>query len=190
MVALFRRANLVYFRHTQHSPELLTPAILARAKKRSYANYLYQRTANIWATRDDLLAYEQALELEAEVDALLEGPTSSTSSGTRNRSTISRTPAPTAGRLTTPATPVKGVKATSSPVASRSPRKAPAGVEEEESVRTRNAREVKAILDQVLPKWQALVEEKGEEDPRRRGLERFHHGGCIDMCEAPIFRVN
>ena len=128
MVALFRRANLVYFRHTQHSPELLTPAILARAKKRSYANYLYQRTANIWATRDDLLAYEQALELEAEVDALLEGPTSSTSSGTRNRSTISRTPAPTAGRLTTPATPVKGVKATSSPVASRSPRKAPAGV--------------------------------------------------------------
>lgn len=188
MVALFRRANLVYFRHTQHSPELLTPAILARAKKRSYANYLYQRTANIWATRDDLLAYEQALELEAEVDTLLEGPTS-TNGSARERSTTSRTPAPTAGRPTTPATPAKGGKATSSPVATRSPCKAPAGVEEEESVRTRNAREVKAILDQVLPKWQALVEEKGEEDPRRRGLERFHHGGCIDMCDALTFRV-
>ncbi|RPD66429.1 hypothetical protein L226DRAFT_479073 [Lentinus tigrinus ALCF2SS1-7] len=179
VVALFRRANLVYFRHTQHSPELLTPAILARAKKWSYADYPYQRTADIWVTRDDLLAYEEALALEAEVDAFLDGPTYANGSGARERSTASRTPAPTAGRWMTPVTPAKGRKAVNSPVATRSTQKGLAGTEEEESVRTKNAREVKAILKQVLPRWKDLVVEKGENDPRRRGLERFDCGHIL-----------
>ncbi|KAI0723944.1 hypothetical protein C8T65DRAFT_714858 [Cerioporus squamosus] len=179
VVALFRRANLVYFRSTQHSPDMLTSAILSRAKKRSYAEYPYQRTPGIWATREDLLAYEEALVIEAEVDVLLEGLTPANGFGARGRSTASRTPAPTGGRLKTPITPAKGGNNVNSPVVIRSTQKGPSGNGEEESVRQQNAREVKAILEQVLQRWKDLVAEKGEDNPQRRGLERFECGHIL-----------
>ena len=90
VVALFQRANLVYFRNTIHTPDMLTSAVLAAAKKRSYANYPFVRTADIWASRQDLIAYEGALAIEAKVDQLLEGTTFNTG---RGRSTVSKTPA-------------------------------------------------------------------------------------------------
>ncbi|OBZ69278.1 hypothetical protein A0H81_10732 [Grifola frondosa] len=61
---LFRRVHLVYFRSTQQVSTLLTPCILTRAHKRSYASYLFARTANIWSSRDELLEYEEAIDLE------------------------------------------------------------------------------------------------------------------------------
>lgn len=69
---------------------MLTAAILSTAKKREYAKYTYTRTADIWPTREDLIAYEEALALEAEVDLLLEGTTFN--AGARGRSTTSKTP--------------------------------------------------------------------------------------------------
>ncbi|RDX56460.1 hypothetical protein OH76DRAFT_1550917 [Lentinus brumalis] len=179
VVALFRRANLVYFRSTQHSPDMLTPAILSRAKKRSYADYPYHRTPNIWPTRDDLIAYEEALMIEAEVDVLLDGLTPSNSFGTRGRSSVSRTPAPTGGRLKTPITPAKDRKGIDSPVVTSSTQKGLGGGGEEETVRQRNAREVKAILEGLLQRWKDLVADKAEGDPRRRGLERFECGHIL-----------
>ena len=64
--------------------ELFLPAILSRAKKRNYADYVYERTTRIFASRQALIDYEAALKIEAEVDELMNGgstwPTSKRSS--------------------------------------------------------------------------------------------------------------
>lgn len=173
---MFRRVNLVYFRSTQYTEDLLTPALLARAKKREYAAYTCERTSDIWSTREDLLAYEEALEIEAQVVALLDGGGSAPNSDS-GRSTASRTPVPMAEyRFRTPVTPGRTTRA-SSAATSDSPvivKAEPAGQEETE--RVRNARKVKEVMGIVYPKWIDLVQAKGEEDPRRKGLERFDCG--------------
>ncbi|TBU49163.1 VRR-NUC domain-containing protein [Dichomitus squalens] len=181
VVALFRRANLVYFRSTQYTGELLTPALLARAKKREYAAYEFMRTRDIWPAREDLLAYEEALAIEAEVDALLEGTgfgRATPANGGQDRSTSSRTPVPLGGnRFRTPITPGRraGGAIPESPVVVKS--EPDAG--EEETERVRNARKVKEILERVYPKWVDLVQTKGERNPRRKGLERFDCGHIL-----------
>jgi Fanconi-associated nuclease 1 len=48
----------------------LTASILAYSKKRNYEDYKALRTADIWASREELIAYEKALRLEAEIDDL------------------------------------------------------------------------------------------------------------------------
>lgn len=59
----------VHCRHsTQYTFQLLTASILAYSKKRNYGDYKARRTAGIWASREELIAYEDALKLEAEVD--------------------------------------------------------------------------------------------------------------------------
>ena len=70
---------------------MLIPSILTKAKKRVYAKYKFVRTTHIWPTRGDLLAYEEALAIEAEVDQLLDGTAFNT--GARRHSTVSKTPA-------------------------------------------------------------------------------------------------
>jgi len=70
---LFRRLQLVFFRATTWSTDLFLPSILSRAKRRNYASYKYQRTINVFPTRERLLDYESALKLEAEIDQLLDG---------------------------------------------------------------------------------------------------------------------
>lgn len=171
VVALFRRANLVYFRSTQHTPELLTPAVLARAKKWKFAEYVYARTPDIWRTRAELLAYEDALAVEAEVDDLLDNVYGPGARG-RARSTMSRTPGP--GRTKTPVTPRKGTS-----VVADTPKGGKAVVQEdEESTRVKNARLMKDILESHYPRWQALVDTKpeGDDDGRRNALQRFECG--------------
>lgn len=91
---------------TQLTPKLMTPGILTRAKKRVYAPYTYARTACVWASRAELLAYENALEIEARIDEQLGGGWSAGGSGTRARSTKSQTPA--VGRARATATPARG----------------------------------------------------------------------------------
>jgi Fanconi-associated nuclease 1 len=48
----------------------LTASILAYSGRRKYADYKAHRTTNIWANREDLIAYEKALKFEAEIDEL------------------------------------------------------------------------------------------------------------------------
>jgi Fanconi-associated nuclease 1 len=50
---------------------LLTASILAYSKKRNYEDYKAHRTVDIWDSREELIAYEDALKLEAEVDNLM-----------------------------------------------------------------------------------------------------------------------
>ncbi|KAF9792817.1 VRR-NUC domain-containing protein [Thelephora terrestris] len=68
---LFLRMQLVYYRSTQYTTQLLTASILAYSKKRNYEDYKAHRTADIWDSREELIAYEDALKLEAEVDNLM-----------------------------------------------------------------------------------------------------------------------
>ncbi|KAI0707651.1 VRR-NUC domain-containing protein [Earliella scabrosa] len=173
VVALFRRVDLVYFRRTQYAVNLITPAILARAKKRTYASYLYIRTPNIWRSREELIAYEEALALEAEVDALLDGPGWNSGSGQKGRSTMSCTPAPMSRK--TPVTPGKGKGKAGSPVVLKGAVK----MEDDEPDRLKNARKVKEILDRVFPTWQDLVAATSEADPERKSLERFECGHIL-----------
>ncbi|KAI0076777.1 hypothetical protein K474DRAFT_1644316 [Panus rudis PR-1116 ss-1] len=94
VVKLFRRVNLVYYRSTQYTATMLTPSILSRAKKRNFAEIANSRTPDIWPSREALLQYEEALELEARVDGLLSGTVDVGVGAGRGRSVASRTPAP------------------------------------------------------------------------------------------------
>ncbi|KAI0780638.1 hypothetical protein BD413DRAFT_619127 [Trametes elegans] len=168
VVDLFRRANLVYFRSTQHTPDLLTPALLQRAKKWSYATYAHTRTPDIWRSREELLAYEQALKIEAEVDELLDNSYNVRGGRAgRDRSTMSRTPAPR--RTKTPA---------ETPGSTRGKN----DTEKDENVRVRNAREVVRIMEEHYGHWEALVASKpdpDEDEGRRAALQRFECGHVL-----------
>ncbi|KAF8503697.1 VRR-NUC domain-containing protein [Russula emetica] len=154
---LLRRLNLIYFRCTQYTPDILIPSILSRARRRTFHPYACARTSDIWPTRAALLAYERALELEAQIDAL-NSPL--TSNRARSRSVSSR-------------------------LASEPPLKSEAGLMREnplleddgdvkESQRARCAREVLVIFEVAYAEWKALGDSNC--DPRPRGLERFDRG--------------
>ncbi|KIJ69190.1 hypothetical protein HYDPIDRAFT_144969 [Hydnomerulius pinastri MD-312] len=170
--SIIHRANVVYFRLTQYTPDLLVAALLSRFKKRAYPTYTYERTKLIWPTRDALLEYEAALILEGQVDAYLGGDIPALG----GRAVGSKTPA--AVPLPTPVTPgnAKG----------KAKEKAPEGADEDgapdvkpDSIRVRGARMVKEIFENVYPRWKALIKTKGEEDGRGYGLERFDCGHVL-----------
>ncbi|KAI0672928.1 hypothetical protein C8Q78DRAFT_1122510 [Trametes maxima] len=181
VVTLFRRANLVYFRSTQYTPELLTPALLSRAKKRAYATYPYARTADIWRSRAELLAYEDPLRVEAEVDALLEFSEFKGGRGrgsTRDRSTMSMSMTPGPRRTMTPAAPASAQNGKAMIAEGGAPGEA------EGTVREQNARKVVEILEAVYPHWDALVRtkpdvESGEASARHKALQRFECGHIL-----------
>lgn len=148
------------------------------------------RTKDIWPSRCALLEYEKALEIEAEVDALLEGPGLVT--GARARSTASKTPGPLMQRFKTPITPRKDldIHASVSPRSTRSRVKSShldelddsRSLFNESSVdtsadtpRRQAAWAVRCILDDVYPRWQDMVSTKGECD-RPQSLIRFESG--------------
>ncbi|KAG8986284.1 hypothetical protein FRB90_004105, partial [Tulasnella sp. 427] len=69
---LVQRINLVFFRSTELSATLL-PLILSRTKasnpsRRNYPTYLHSRTTTIFPSRNALLTYEGALELEKRME--------------------------------------------------------------------------------------------------------------------------
>ncbi|KAI0699994.1 VRR-NUC domain-containing protein [Cytidiella melzeri] len=171
IVKLFQRMNVVYFRSTQYSSALLTQAILARCKKRNYAEVPYNRVVNIWESREALLRYEAALEWEAQIDEIWNTGESRTSRA-RSRSVASKTPGPVI-RLRSEHT--------------QSPDKREASIAHglneftatDDKPRTRDAKEVKAVFEKVYPLWRQLVAVEGEEDGRGNGLERFHHGHVL-----------
>ncbi|KZV88299.1 hypothetical protein EXIGLDRAFT_651295 [Exidia glandulosa HHB12029] len=73
VLALLRRLQIVFFRATMYAADLFLPSILARAKRRNYASYKYERTLNIFPSREQFLDYEKALKMESEMDMLLDG---------------------------------------------------------------------------------------------------------------------
>jgi Fanconi-associated nuclease 1 len=144
---------------TQYTPAILTPSILSRARRRTFHSYPCTRSSDIWPTRTALLAYERALELEAQIDAL-NSPLTPTRARSRSRSVSSR-------------------------LISGSPVKSEAGLTGEmplvegedvvkESQRICDAREVLAIFETAYAEWKTLGD--CNRDPRPRGLERFDRG--------------
>jgi Fanconi-associated nuclease 1 len=144
---------------TQYTPAILTPSILSRARRRTFHPYPCTRSSDIWPTRTALLAYERALELEAQIDAL-NSPLTPTRALSRSRSVSSR-------------------------LISECPVKSEAGLTREmplveddgvvkDSQRIRDAREVLAIFEIAYAEWKALGDANC--DPRPRGLERFDRG--------------
>lgn len=199
IVKLLRRINVVYFRkwvfngsrsintnstmiyRTQQVTSLLTESILAYAHKRSYTSYQYSRTHDIWSSRADLLAYEEALANEALVDEILEGTSSLVACA---RSTASRTPGPAAKRVKTPVTPKKNEKAKAESKMDVDNDLASVLGEEDghgsDGPSRRKARALKPIFEEVYNRWKILVKVKGEESGPPRGLERFECGVLYD----------
>jgi len=60
------RANR--YHRKQYTTQLLTASILVYSKRRNYEDYKACRTVDIWASQEELIAYEKALKLEAEID--------------------------------------------------------------------------------------------------------------------------
>lgn len=152
---------------TQYTPGILVTALLTRFGKRAYPGYDYERTKNVWPTRQALLDYEEVLILEGQIDTLLAGNVPVLG----GRAVGSKTPA--ARFLSTLVTPGN---------ASGSREEEDLGDEDTmpdvkpDNIRVRGARMIKDIFEQVYPRWQDLVKTKGEEDGRALGLERFHYG--------------
>ncbi|KAH9928150.1 VRR-NUC domain-containing protein [Fomitopsis serialis] len=176
---LLRRVNLVYFRKTQQAESMLTESILAYARKRSYTPYKHERTREIWPSRAALLAYEEALEKEAQVDAILDG-TSGISF--RARSSASRTPGPAAKRAKVSVTPHKNDKHKSKTEDLMDIENQP-GVDHESSEldgpSKRKAHALRPIFEETYERWKTMVHVKGEEVGRPRGLERFDCGHVL-----------
>ncbi|KDQ61078.1 hypothetical protein JAAARDRAFT_571662 [Jaapia argillacea MUCL 33604] len=178
---LFHRINIIYFRSTQHTTSLLLPSLLSFAKKRSYCERTYTRTPDIWNSRMEVLDYQRALKLEAEVDLLFGTAVVGDGVGGRGRGSGSGTPglSAVASRMSVgsqiPSTqampiPTQGMMMTQVGVG---------GEEQEEKQRVKNARAVKLLFEKVYDWWKRLVQTKGEVDARPRGLERFDCGHVL-----------
>ncbi len=73
---LISRINLIYYRTTitpqaGTAKSLMLPEILTTSHKRAYPSEIEPSRSTIWPTRDALLEYERALEIEAIVDESL-----------------------------------------------------------------------------------------------------------------------
>ena len=140
-----------------YTPTILTPSILSRAHRRTFQPYVCTRSPDIWPTRTALLAYEHALELEAQIDTLNSTTLSLARARSRSRSVTSHLLD----------SPVKGEpSATKENVGEDNPGN--------ESQRIRDARQVLAIFEIAYAEWKALGDSNG--NPRPRGLERFDRG--------------
>jgi Fanconi-associated nuclease 1 len=131
-----------------------------------------------------LLAYEEALALEARVDGILEATGIGGTRG-RSRSVASKTPAPgpasTSRQFKTPQTPASALKGKSQDKENLSvDEDVSMDVDEDMKVETpkvQDARLVKEIFQAIFPRWKDLLEAKEEEQEGRPcALERFHCG--------------
>ena len=153
---------------TEHEDAIITPCILAKAKKRNYQSFSHSRTPNIWPTREALLEYEEALQISAQMDELLSGATFPRN---RSRSIATKTPAPTKRSATT----------TPSKASLRGDKKGEeGGRRDDELVLQENPRNIAAkaakdLLEKVYPKWKSVLEVKPDAD-RPAALERFECG--------------
>ncbi|KAH8117012.1 VRR-NUC domain-containing protein [Phellopilus nigrolimitatus] len=197
--ALFHRLHIIYFRSTEHPTSLLTPALLRRCRKRYYPLYTYVRTPEIFTSREALVAYEEALRMEAAVDLMLEGNIDvelaqehidAWANGREKDATLNAPPPHTLrGRASSPTDINDGGKENQPDMRMIQARNrsvsvlAKVEVDDEppeanvkESQTIANARYIVSVFERVYPRWQELVEQRGELDARPHGLERFDEG--------------
>ena len=200
---LIERINVLDERATVFPKSLLLPALLTCFKKRTYPDYKYTRTSNIWSCREELIQYVAALELEAILDQALVLPNESPKLGTKNPGSTAFVPPTTPvprRNITTPLrtprsssavqyaeTPVSMKKQVSFEQRVESIEGGRESVLPETLVKMENAKKIKRVFDTViLPRWKALVAAK-QEDARVRplALERFEPGQqCVSLCIA------
>lgn len=70
--ALIDRVALVYYRGRPALGSLLTSGVLSRTRKCHFPSYRTRRTPDLFASRDALLQYEYALQLEETMDTQIE----------------------------------------------------------------------------------------------------------------------
>ncbi|KAK7204360.1 hypothetical protein BZA70DRAFT_280571 [Myxozyma melibiosi] len=71
-LAVFDRVHLVFYRARSFDESSLRKLILARISKRNFPSYFVLRSSEVFRTRDELLAYEEALKVQDEVDQAFE----------------------------------------------------------------------------------------------------------------------
>ncbi|KAH7034964.1 coiled-coil domain-containing protein MTMR15 [Microdochium trichocladiopsis] len=69
---LFERVHLVFYRSTEWTDKSLTAIILAKISRRNFPNYIVSRSANIFASRTQLLEFETSMRTEFAIDNILE----------------------------------------------------------------------------------------------------------------------
>jgi Fanconi-associated nuclease 1 len=149
---------------TQLPDKILTPSLLARVKKRYYPSYEFTRTTDIWKSREDLLQYEKALELEAMLREYLD-------SSRRNAD-------------------LSGHRVTTSPVDGKGGKEhEDLGTTDDCSPRVRAAQSVKMLFESVYQLWREMIttcasssEDVDDQARARRGLSRFECG-TLSCCE-------
>lgn len=70
--SLIDRVALVFYRGTMLGGTALTTAILARSRRRNYPAYQTQRSPRVFPSREHLLAFEEAIGVENEMEELLQ----------------------------------------------------------------------------------------------------------------------
>ena len=186
---------------TEHPTSLLTPALLRRCRKRYYPLYRYIRTTEIFSSREVLIAYEEALRMEAAIDMMLEGTIDvevaqehidAWAKGREGEYTaLVHPPHTLTARDYSPgdldlndAGKENDIRWMSSYPRSRSASvSAKIEIEDEmtsappkESQTVFNAKYVISVFERVYPRWKELVRERGEFEGRPQGLERFDEG--------------
>ncbi|KAK2466657.1 hypothetical protein APHAL10511_000915 [Amanita phalloides] len=182
---LVQRLHLICFRCTEQPTSLLLPALLTSFKKRTYPKYKYNRDNSIWPTREDLLAYEEALELEAHLEKVMNklpeknAPLAELVAPATPIGQILRTPKARFKAPKDPPTFGSGVKEeVVDPVEDAFALPEVTHVEEEEA-NIRKARRVKELLhEKIYPNWKVFIDAKTREgwSSRKPGLERFDPG--------------
>ncbi|KAL7629255.1 hypothetical protein AAE478_000775 [Parahypoxylon ruwenzoriense] len=81
---LFERVHLVFYRSTEWTEKSLTTIILAKISRRNFPDYIVSRSANIFASRAQLLEFETAMRTEHAVDNILESNGPVADEGFRN----------------------------------------------------------------------------------------------------------
>ena len=176
--AILHSGNLTRSVSTEHTQTLLTPALLTRFRKRSYPFYSYTRTPYIWSTREDLLAYESALQLEASVlgliDRNVDGIPKEGSSGPLVERDLAHDPRSKV-HLSTPVAEqnkenLREEEVTSENDGEQDPKA--------ETDKIKHARIVSEIFERrIYPRWRELVHErKAVNAPCFSGLDRFDCG--------------
>ena len=169
----------------------MLPALLTVFKKRNYPPYKHARDSNIWASRDDILEYEMALEVEKALEEIME-----TTVDTSGRAT--KTPGcgrdefvtPTPRRafttpLTTPGSVIDSCRHSKMPKKEEETDHTylvnePEAEELEQTVTalSKDQKMVNCLKDCIFPKWRELlsIREAQKGQTRSAALERFETG--------------
>jgi hypothetical protein len=180
----------------------MIPALLTHFKKRAYPDYRCERDPDIWPSRHHLLDYEQALELEALVDEILEAelPLKSREStvGPKNRPVTPALSAAPRTPLTTPKRAPQGnikLRIPDPPKFDDEMTKKEESDQDylrdkdedvdpvQESIQIQRARKIIQFLDEwILNRWEFHLDLKPENSDRPPSLQRFEPGKC-----APVY---